>query len=45
MITLENLNNPYIVPFMMNYEEENPTIISKAVPTGFQDNVTFTLVP
>ena len=27
----------------MNCEEENPTIISKAVPIGIQDNATFVL--
>ena len=27
----------------MNCEEENPTIISKAIPIGIQDNATFVL--
>ena len=43
MLTLENLDNPSVVPVLMNSEEENPTIISKAVPIGIQDNATFVL--
>ena len=43
MITLESLDNPYVVPFMMNCQEESATIISKAVPIGIQDNATFVL--
>jgi len=43
MLTLENLDNPSVVPVLMNCQEENPTIISKAVPIGIQDNATFVL--
>ena len=43
IITLESLDNPYVVPFLMNCLEDNPTMISSAVPSGIQDNATFIL--
>lgn len=43
IISLDSLDNPFVVPFLMNCQEENPTVISKAVPTGIQDNATFVL--
>lgn len=44
MITqMKGLDNPYIVPFLFNCQEDDPGIISEAVPIGIQDNVAFVL--
>ena len=43
MITLESLDNPFVVPFIMNCQEESPTMISKAVPSGIRENATVAL--
>lgn len=44
MITqMKSLDNPYIVPFLFNCQEDNPGIIREAVPIGIQDNATFVL--
>lgn len=42
MITqMKSLDNPYIVPFKFNCQEDNPDIISEAVPIGIQVNAAF----
>lgn len=44
MITqMKSPDNPYVVPFLFNCQEDNPSIISNAVPIGIQDNATFVL--
>lgn len=43
VVSIENLDNPYVAPLMMNCQDENPYLISKAVPIGYQDNGTFVL--
>ena len=44
MITqMKSLDNLYIVPFLFNCREDNPGIISEAVPMGIRDNATFIL--
>lgn len=43
VVTIESLDNPYVVPLIMNCQEDNPAMISKAVPIGYQDNGTFVL--
>ena len=43
VVSIENLDNPYVVPLMMNCQDENPYLISKVVPIGYQDIGTFVL--
>ena len=40
---MKGLDNPYIAPFLLNCQEDNPGIISETAPIEIQDNATFVL--
>ena len=41
MVTLENLENPFIIPLLMNCRMDNPELISSRMPYTIQENGTF----
>ena len=40
-IHLKSMDNPYVVPFLMNCKKDHPMSISSAVPLRIQENATF----
>ena len=40
---MKGLDNPYIAPFLLNCQEDNPGIMSETAPIEIQDNATFVL--
>ena len=41
VVTVESLENPYVIPLLMNCKVDNPEQISSRVPLTVQDNATF----
>ena len=41
MVTLENFENPFIIPLLMNCKMDNPEVISSRMPYSIQENGTF----
>lgn len=41
VVTVESLENPYVIPLFMNCKVDNPELISSRVPLTVQDNATF----
>ena len=41
MVTLESLENPFIIPLLMNCRMDNPELISSRLPYSIQENGTF----
>lgn len=41
VVTVESLENPYVIPLLMNCKVDNPELISSRVPLTVQDNATF----
>ena len=41
MVMLESLQNPFIIPLLMNCRMDNPELISSRLPCPIQENETF----
>ena len=41
MVKLESLENPFIIPLLMNRRKDNPELISSRLPYPIQENETF----
>ena len=41
MVTLKSLENPFIVPLLINCRIDNPELISSQMPCSIQENGTF----
>lgn len=41
MVTLESLENPFIMPLLMNCGKDNPELISARMSYAIQENATF----
>ena len=41
MVTLESLENPFIIPLLMNCRKDNPELISSRMPYSIQETGTF----
>ena len=43
MVTLENLENPFIIPLLMKCSMDNPELISSRMLYSIQENGTFSI--